>query len=82
MPRRRAPGWHKARRERRRERALIGEYTALLDRLTTGLTRDNVEDRAGIAARVMEIRGFGPVKDAAVDQVRGDIAQALEERGL
>ncbi|WP_370316220.1 indolepyruvate ferredoxin oxidoreductase family protein [Sagittula sp.] len=69
-------------RERRRERALIGEYTALLDRLTTGLTRDNVEDRAGIAARVMEIRGFGPVKDAAVDRVRGDIAKALEERGL
>ncbi|WP_114391365.1 indolepyruvate ferredoxin oxidoreductase family protein [Notoacmeibacter marinus] len=68
--------------ERRMERELIADYRDLLDRLIDGLTRDNLTDAARIAALVMEIRGFGPVKEEAVAKVRPQIAAELEVLGL
>ncbi|WP_425100190.1 indolepyruvate ferredoxin oxidoreductase family protein [Tropicibacter sp. S64] len=67
--------------ERRMERGLIEEYRGVLDRLTGGLTPGNAADAARIAGRVMEIRGFGPVKAEAVAQVRQAIAADLEAYG-
>ncbi|SMX38862.1 indolepyruvate ferredoxin oxidoreductase family protein [Maliponia aquimaris] len=63
--------------ERRMERALIEEYRALLDRLAAGLTEDNRDEAARIAALVMEIRGFGPVKAQAVADTRARIEAAI-----
>lgn len=64
--------------ERRMERALIDDYEALLARLIAGLSNERREEAARIAALVMDIRGFGSVKEEAVCKVRADIAQALE----
>ncbi|TNF18994.1 MAG: indolepyruvate ferredoxin oxidoreductase family protein [Rhodobacteraceae bacterium] len=68
--------------ERKMERALIGEYRALLDRLIAGLTRDNHAEAARIAGMVMEIRGYGPVKDEAVEEVRARIGAATAALGV
>ncbi|MGP6086693.1 indolepyruvate ferredoxin oxidoreductase family protein [Antarctobacter jejuensis] len=65
--------------ERRMERALIGEYRALLDRLIKGLTPENLPDAARVAGMVMEIRGFGPVKEKALTETRARIAAAMAE---
>ncbi|WP_425074181.1 indolepyruvate ferredoxin oxidoreductase family protein [Sagittula sp. S175] len=51
--------------ERRMERQLIAAYGAMLDRLVAGLTAQNVAGAAEAAGRVMEVRGFGPVKEQA-----------------
>jgi indolepyruvate ferredoxin oxidoreductase len=68
--------------ERRMERALIGEYRDLLDRLARGLTAESHADAVRLAGRVMEIRGYGPVKDAAVEKVRAEIRADLTALGL
>ncbi|WP_305967618.1 MULTISPECIES: indolepyruvate ferredoxin oxidoreductase family protein [unclassified Mameliella] len=65
--------------ERRMERALIEEYRELLGRLVDGLTADNRDEAARIAAMVMEIRGFGPVKEEAADKTRKAIAEAVKQ---
>ncbi len=63
--------------ERRMERAMIGEYEAVVDRLLAGLRPDNTGEATRIAALVHEIRGFGPVKEAAAARVRPQIGHAL-----
>jgi len=68
--------------ERRMERALISEYQMLLERLCAGLTRENHDEAVRIAGLVTGIRGYGPVKEQAVTQVRADIATALVDAGL
>jgi len=56
-------------RERRMERNLIGWYETLLTDLRPLLHAETVGTLVEIAALPMEIRGYGPVKDAAVDKV-------------
>ncbi|MBV6638100.1 MAG: indolepyruvate ferredoxin oxidoreductase family protein, partial [Mameliella sp.] len=65
--------------ERRMERALIREYRDLLDRLVNGLTSDNRDEAARIAGLVMEIRGFGPVKEEAVGKTRKAMNEAITQ---
>ncbi|MDE2395187.1 MAG: 2-oxoacid:acceptor oxidoreductase family protein, partial [Burkholderiales bacterium] len=48
--------------ERRSERALIGEYQALVDELLGGLAKDRLGLAVEIAAVAQEIRGYGHVK--------------------
>ena len=56
--------------ERRMERALIGEYRALIEQAITTLSEENLE-RALAIARVPEtIRGYGHVKAASVVAAR------------
>ncbi len=57
--------------ERRDERADITAYEAEIDRLLSGLTDDNVDLAIAIARLPLDVRGFGPVKDAA----RADVAK-------
>ena len=64
--------------ERRMERRLIDDYRALLRRLALGLTAENRDEAARIAAMVMDIRGFGPVKEKAVREVDARIEQAMQ----
>jgi indolepyruvate ferredoxin oxidoreductase len=63
--------------ERRVERALVGWYEQLIDRLLATLSATNVDRAAAIAAMAMDIRGYGPVKDEAVDKVKARVAEAV-----
>ena len=63
--------------ERRMERALIGEFEKTMESLLGSLDAGNLGDAAAIAALYQEIRGYGPVKEAAVDDVRARVATAM-----
>jgi indolepyruvate ferredoxin oxidoreductase len=68
-------------RERQMERKLIAWYEELLTQLLPRLHAGTVGPLAEIAALPMEIRGYGPVKDAAVEQVQakvGNLRAALQ----
>ncbi|WP_299917446.1 indolepyruvate ferredoxin oxidoreductase family protein [uncultured Roseobacter sp.] len=67
--------------ERKMERALIGEYRDLLEQLKSGLTRENHEDAVRIAGLIMDVRGFGPVKEEAVHRMRAALSTALQGYG-
>jgi indolepyruvate ferredoxin oxidoreductase len=56
--------------ERRGERALIGEYEALIDEVLAKLTADNKEVALQLAALPEEIRGYGHVKERHVKAAR------------
>ena len=64
--------------ERKMERTLIAEYKRLLAALTSGLTETNRNDAARIAALIMDVRGFGPVKEQAVERTRARIDADLK----
>ncbi|MFC6671103.1 DUF6537 domain-containing protein [Marinobacterium aestuariivivens] len=57
--------------DRRLERRLIREYEADIAWLLDHLRRDNLEDARALAALPSQIRGYGPVKDAAYEQAAG-----------
>ena len=54
--------------ERKRERALIAEYEALVEETVARLTATNLPVAVKLLSLADMIRGFGPVKDAAIDQ--------------
>lgn len=54
--------------ERKMERRLIGEYKALIDTVTGRLTDDNLDTGLEIARMGQQIRGYGHIKLASVDQ--------------
>lgn len=56
--------------ERREERALIAEYEALVERVLEQLRPDNHPLAIGLLGLVDMVRGFGPVKQAALDAYR------------
>ena len=62
---------------RRMERALIGEYEALVERTLAATTADNHADAVSILDLASGIRGYGPVKDEAVATYRQKLS-ALE----
>ena len=66
--------------ERRMERALIGEYQALVEQLLTGLSAAQLPAAVALAASVDQIRGYGHVKHASVDKVKQGWAQGLAQR--
>ncbi|MCP5266579.1 MAG: indolepyruvate ferredoxin oxidoreductase family protein [Burkholderiaceae bacterium] len=53
--------------ERRRERAALASYEALIDELMSTLDAGNHGLAVEIASLPLEVRGFGPVKQAAED---------------
>ncbi|MDJ0776981.1 MAG: indolepyruvate ferredoxin oxidoreductase family protein [Gammaproteobacteria bacterium] len=56
--------------ERRRERAAITAYEKDIDTLLAGLDATRLETAVAIASLPLKVRGFGPVKQAAEEQVR------------
>ena len=56
--------------ERRAERALIGEYEALVEELLAGLRADRLEQALELARLPEQIRGFGHVKERNLAQAR------------
>jgi indolepyruvate ferredoxin oxidoreductase len=67
-------------RERRMERNLIAWYETLLTELLRLLHAGSVGSLTEIAALPMEIRGYGPVKEAAVEKVKAKVA-SLRNKG-
>jgi indolepyruvate ferredoxin oxidoreductase len=63
--------------ERKMERALISEFEGTVERLLGGLSASNIDDAASIARLYLEIRGYGPVKEAAALEVRANIESRL-----
>jgi indolepyruvate ferredoxin oxidoreductase len=61
-------------KERRMERGLIDWYETLVAELLPDLDGNTAEASARIASLPMEIRGYGPVKEAAVENVKARIA--------
>ena len=56
--------------DRRIERALIAEFEQRLEKALEQLTVDNASEIRDIIASYMDIRGYGPVKDTAIEDVR------------
>jgi len=65
--------------ERRVERALIGEYEQLVERLLGGLRLDNYDAGVALLSLPERIRGYGHVKDRNVAEVRQEQAKLLEQ---
>jgi indolepyruvate ferredoxin oxidoreductase len=65
-------GWSQ---DRRTERALIREFEQHVDELLDGLDSASVDDATAAVAAYMDIRGYGPVKDQAIEDVRGRISR-------
>jgi indolepyruvate ferredoxin oxidoreductase len=63
--------------ERRLERSLIVEFENLIDTILPSLNQTNVEQAGDIVSLIMDIRGYGPVKETAVEDVRERIAAGL-----
>jgi indolepyruvate ferredoxin oxidoreductase len=61
--------------ERRTERDLIVWYEGQIDALLGWLDTRRLPDIVAIAAAPMEIRGYGPVKDAAISKVKAEVAR-------
>jgi len=64
--------------ERRRERALIGEYEALVDELLAKLSPGNYELAVSLASIPEHIRGYGHVKERHLKDAKAREATLLE----
>ena len=63
--------------DRRLERALITEFESIIDNLVSELTTDNIDHASDVAALFMDIRGYGPVKEQAIEDVRARVSMRL-----
>ncbi len=63
--------------DRRLERALIGEFEALVDEILSGLHAANLIEATEIVSLIMDIRGYGPVKEEAASKIRSEISDRL-----
>jgi indolepyruvate ferredoxin oxidoreductase len=59
--------------ERRMERALINEFETTVEKLLNALSKDNLDEAITVVKLFMDIRGYGPVKEQAVKEVREKI---------
>ena len=66
--------------DRRTERALIEEFEARIDDLLPTLNAENVGRICDVFASYMDIRGYGPVKDQAIEDVRRKVASRTSSR--
>jgi len=64
--------------ERKMERALISEFETHVDQLLRSLTAANVDSTTDIVKEYLEIRGYGPVKEAAAKDARDKIEAKLQ----
>jgi indolepyruvate ferredoxin oxidoreductase len=67
--------------ERRTERALIGEYRALVEEVLGTLTQERFARAVAIAEVPEQIRGFGHVKEKSIQKARArwaELRQGIE----
>lgn len=65
--------------ERKMERALIDWYDGLIDEMVAQLPARAPDSLLALARAPMDIRGYGPVKDEAVSEVKARVARLLTE---
>jgi len=63
--------------ERRKERALIRDYTATIEDLAQRLTPENADRAADIAALPMQIRGYGHIKEKAIADYEATLSSMM-----
>ncbi|MDW4497326.1 indolepyruvate ferredoxin oxidoreductase family protein [Sulfitobacter sp. D35] len=63
--------------DRKLEVALIGWFEEVLERLPRRLTELDDTGALRIAAAPLDIRGYGPVKEAAAEKVQAEVAELL-----
>ena len=63
------------------ERGLIDWYSGVLDRCAVAFAPGAAETWARILRAPMDMRGYGPVKAAAVQQVKAEVAALLDAVG-
>ena len=70
--------------ERQAERKLIGDYERLTERTLDGLSDANLSEAATLLDEIDAVRGYGPVKEAAMEAYarRIDAAEARFTRGV
>ena len=61
-----------------RERALIGWYEAQIEKILASLAPQHLGDLLKIAKAPMDIRGYGPVKEAAIHTVKAEVERLWE----
>lgn len=65
--------------ERRKERQMIKDYEALIEKLLGGLNKDNLSIAIDLARLPDRIRGFGPIKEKSIEVVENDKAELLKK---
>ncbi len=65
--------------ERRTERQLIKEFEIVLDEVAGTLTIGNFAIAQRIVTSPMQVRGYGHIKDAAVQKYRSELGSLLEQ---
>jgi indolepyruvate ferredoxin oxidoreductase len=65
--------------ERTMERALIDWYEGLIDEMLARLPAQEPASLLALARAPMDIRGYGPVKEAAVAEVKARVEKLLNE---
>ena len=63
--------------ERKTERRLIADYEALIERLLARLTSANLPEAARIAGLILDVRGYGHVKEKAIAAYEPVVAAAM-----
>ncbi len=61
--------------DRRAERAIIGEYERLVTDAGREGARGSYDDQVRLAASPLAIKGYGPIKEAAIDRWRAQVAE-------
>jgi indolepyruvate ferredoxin oxidoreductase len=64
---------------RRAERDLIAWYQALIEVMLAQLNAQRLTDLVALARAPMEIRGYGPVKEAAIHKVKGEAERLMAQ---
>jgi len=64
--------------ERKMERGLIPWFESVVERSMTMLTADRHDKICALLAKPMQIRGYGPVKEAAAHKVRLEVEAELQ----
>lgn len=65
--------------ERRMERALIIEFEQTFDKILPMLRADNLDEASDLVRHYLDIRGYGPVKDESVQEVRERVAAGMQK---
>ncbi len=63
--------------DRKLERALIGEFEELIEQILSGLRAANLTEATEVVSLIMDIRGYGPVKEEAAKKIRNEISDRL-----
>jgi indolepyruvate ferredoxin oxidoreductase len=72
-------GWH---RDRRMERAVIVEYQRLVEETLEPASAVTYEGRVRIAESALAIKGYGPIKEAAIERWRLNVLELRRDAGL